>query len=724
MAEIQKIDDTKIIEVADKLFDRQQNISQAILERIWFRNILYYMGEQWFEWARSRQEFRPVMPSPYTPTPVSNIIRDYVRSMKSLVLNKDFKVTIWPNSNDQDDMEAAEMGESFLRWLETDNDEMHLDEKEKEVIWMILCGTSFDRTFPLMEGDAWAFDAHGAPINTGDIISQAVSPFNVSVDGYGDTLRKKRHFGIKSLKPREWVEDTFKVVINEGSSEGPVINYERKLASIVANISPWKGDGLQVGNDQTKEDDDLVLFKEIEFRPTKAHPNGIYTALVGDKVCFRHERLPIPLQEGGKWDYTLTDFHYHYVPGRFWSDPGVNDLISPQNSINQIDQDLEVNRKGVGRPLVTVPTDVNLKKIDKHGQAVFVLQYDAITSGGAKPEISHGVPLPSQVLNERDIHRMSSQEAAGDPKNVLRGQAPSAQASGIMVDILRDAAEQGHLPDIERFYRGLKRVKRKQLVLAQEVFTEERLIKIPDRGERVKAVAFKGADLRNNTDVRLELSSGAASTRAGQTQMLLKLTESGFFSSQSDLDPEYRADILRRLGLAGFKDKSNVDMDRAQAENQLIGHMGDADLEIAVVEYPEIQNPETGEVTPAGEIKIPIIRGLFQSMGDVNGDGVADPQPTVLSDDPLYKYDDHAIHYEIHRRYVLSSEFRHLEPGVQEAAIAHCDTHKAMQDIVAQEEQMKAAYMTGNATRVGTEAATPNMTDVMAEGGGPQPGQL
>jgi hypothetical protein len=611
-------------------------------------------------------------------------------------------------------MEAAQMGESFLRWLETDNDEIHLDEKEKEVIWMVLCGTSFDRTFPYMETDSWAFDAHGAPINTGDIVSQAISPFNVAVDQFGDSLKKKRYVGLKSLKPREWVEDTFEILINEGHNEGPVINYERQLSSIVANISPWKGDGLQLGNDQSKEDDDLVLFKELEFRPTKQHPRGIYTAMVGDRICFRHERLPIPLQEGGKWDYTLTDFHYHYIPGRYWSDPGVNDLISPQNIVNQIDQDLEINRKGVGRPLVTVPTDVNLSRVDKHGQAVFILKYDAMLAGGQKPDISHGIPLPAQVLEERNIHMMVSQDAAGDPKNVLRGQAPSSQASGIMVDILRDAAEQGHLPDIERYYRGLKRVKRKQLVLAQEVFTEERLIKIPDRGNRTKAIAFIGADLRNNTDVRLELSSGAASTRAGQTQMLLKLTESGFFSAQSDLDPEYRSDILRRLGLAGFKDKSNVDMDRAQAENQRIGNATQGDLEIASIMLP------ASEQLPEGDtVRIPILHGLFQSIGNPETESNPEAKPIVLSDDQLYKYDDHAVHYEVHRRYVLSSEFLHLDSGVQEVAIAHCDTHKAMMDVVAQEEQMKAAYMTGNAARVGTEASVPETAGLMEPGGQP-----
>jgi len=710
------MEDIKVKEITDKLFDRNLNVSQQMLERVWFRNILYYMGEQWFEWAKSTLEFTRLRPNPDVPTPVSNMIRDHVRSMKSLILNKDFTVTIWPNSNDQEDVEAAEMGEGFLRWLETYNDELHLDEKEKEVIWMVLCGTSFDRTYPQVNNDQWVFDAQGNPINRGDIVSQSVSPFNTAVDNFGETLKRKRWVGIKSLKPREWVEDTFKILVNEGSGdEGPLINYERKLARIVSNVSPWKGDGLEMSSDSTYEDEDLVLFKEVEIRPTKDDPRGVYAAMVGDQMCFKHDRLPIPGGDDGEWDYTLTAFHYHYVPGRFWSDPSVNDLISPQNTINQIDQDLEINRKSVGRPMVTVPTDVNLKLLSKRGQSVFAIQYDALTSGGQKPDIAHGTPLPQQVLIERDTHRTVFQDAAGDPKNVLRGKAPTSQASGIMVDILKDAAEQGHLPDIERFYRAMKRVKRKQLILAQEVYTEERLIKIPDRGNRARVVAFKGADLRNNTDVRLELSSGASATQAGKTQVLLKLTESGFFSTQSDLDPEYRQDLLKRLGLSGFKNKSNVDMERAQSEDQAIGNATADDLELSnTVIEPSEEMPE------GGFLQIPVLPGLFLSLGDVNGDGIKDEEPTVISDDPLYKYDNHAAHYEVHRRYILSSEFRHLDPPVQEVAIAHCDTHKAMMDIMAQEEAQKAALIQGNAARVGTEAAAPDISGMMqAEEGAP-----
>jgi hypothetical protein len=410
--------------------------------------------------------------------------------------------------------------------------------------------------------------------------------------------------------------------------------------------------------------------------------------MVGDQLVFNYNRLPIKVDEDGKWEYTVTDFHYHYVPGRFWSDASVNDLISPQNSINQIDQDLEVNRKGPGRPIVLVTSELNMKKLTRYGQSVTVLEYDAFLSGGQKPEISRGVALPAQVLAERDIHRAVGQDAAGDPKNILRGKAPTSQASGVMVDILREAAEQGHLPDVMRFYRAMKRQKRKQLLLAQEIYSEERLIKIPDRGSRVKVKKFKGADLRNNTDVRFELASGVASTQVGKTQMLLNLTKEGFFSTENLIDPEYRFELMRRMGLGGFKDKRNVDLERARSEDELYSNTDPKDLVEETVEIPPNKENPQGAV-----IKIPTIPGIFLSMGNPG----EEEESIVISDDPLFKYDDHSVHYEVHRRYILGSEFKYLDPAIQDIAIAHTDMHKGVMEIQAQEAARKMAEMQAEA---------------------------
>ena len=120
-----------IQKIIEEIFDDNLNPYRKIMEKIWFRNILYYLGEQWIDWNISLNTFRRKPIHPFIPTPVSNIIRDYVKSMKALILNKEFAVRVWPNSNDQEDREAAMAGENLLKWMDADNDEEFEDEKEK-----------------------------------------------------------------------------------------------------------------------------------------------------------------------------------------------------------------------------------------------------------------------------------------------------------------------------------------------------------------------------------------------------------------------------------------------------------------------------------------------------------------------------------------------------------------------------------------------------------------
>jgi len=42
-------DEQKLRQVFDSLFANQNQINLQILHRVWFRNVLYYLGEQWFE---------------------------------------------------------------------------------------------------------------------------------------------------------------------------------------------------------------------------------------------------------------------------------------------------------------------------------------------------------------------------------------------------------------------------------------------------------------------------------------------------------------------------------------------------------------------------------------------------------------------------------------------------------------------------------------------------
>lgn len=615
-------------------FDINLDPSRRMMERVWFRNILYQMGEQWLSFMTSTQSFRRKQVKPFTPTPVSNIIRDYVKAMKALILNKDYKIKVWPNSNSMEDKDAAELAEKVMRDMDLANDSEFYEEIEKCVEYMIVCGTSFMRTFPMMDRGQFGYDKKGNLIKTGDVATEAILPFNVFVDLLGDSIREKRYIGIKSIKPREWVEDTFKVKLNSDDLMDEM-TYQRQLMKIVSDVSPWKGYGLNstTFNFETEE---FVVFKEVEFQPTQKNPDGRYIVSAGGKILLDLERMPIPVQDG-EWYYSITDFHYNRVPGRYWSDGGINDLISPQNTINQIDQALEMARKGLSRPILSLPHGTALKRKHSSGQQFITMEYDPRTSGGQAPKVSPGTPLPNQFLDERSIHKGVAQDAAGDPKNILRGQLPAAGSSGYLVDVLRETAEQSHEPDLQRYFRGMTRVYRKRLVLAKELYTEKRLLKI-NEGDGLEIISFTSADLRNNTDIRLEVSSDIAATKTGQTQLSIQLANAGFFGDLS-ANAELRSDLLKRIGVGGIAEDLNIDFERAQRENHKIKNDTIDDIFIAM------PDEQTGE-------------------------------PVVVNQDPNFRFDNHAIHYDVHRRYMLSNEFQNLPERAQVILRAHMELHE------------------------------------------------
>jgi len=666
----------KTLDIINNLFDDGLDPSRQILEREWYRNILYYMGEQYLEWIGSLSTFRRKYPNRQVPTPVSDSIKEFVRAKKALILNKSYSIRVWPNSEEIHDREAALLGEQILNHLDIANDEEIKDEKERVAIWMILAGTGFIRTFFAKENGEWGMDAKGDIVKEGSVYSENILPFNVHVDILGDALTKKRFIGIKSIKPKEWVEDTFKVKIASGE-DIDIMDYSKRLMSFVANVSPWKGAGLEIGIDlaDTKLED-TCIFKEVEFKPTTAYPDGRYIIMVGQKILLDLDRLPIPVEKG-VWYYTLTDFHYNYVPGRFWSDSGVNNLISPQNSINAIDQALEMNRRGLGRPKVLTPTGLKTKRLNEGEISYVALEYDAHTAGGQKPEFQSGIQLGNQVLEERKIHQGVMQDSGGDPKNVLRGNVPSGKASGVLFENLRQTAELSHWPDIQRFYRGFQRVAKKELILVQEYYTELRTLKIIGKGNEISVREFKGSDLRNNTDVRFELDVGLAATKAGQTQIISNLATAGLFGDLT-ADPDTRSELLEKMGISGFRDKINLHVSRAQKENNEIRRG-----EIRTVFYTEeITDPKTGQVI----------------------------KEEPIGDDPLFKYDDHAIHYETHRRCILSNEFTTWKPELQTILLQHTDEHQKVlagmkQNAMA--EQMMMAQMGQKPSKGGEIKAPP-----------------
>jgi hypothetical protein len=532
-----------------------------------------------------------------------------------------------------------------------------MSKKEMIAFWMVLTGNGFGRTY--------------ANIEEGKIDSDYLLPFNVIVPHLGRSLEQKEKIGIKSLKSRDWVEETHGIDVTHSESELGYIEYEQQLLKLVSNVSPWKGRGLELDMIEERPQD-LVLYKEIEYRPTKMFPNGRYIVMAGDKIVRKQESLPIPVKDK-KWSYTVTHFPYNFTPGSFWATSGIDDLISPQNIINETDQSLAINRQSLGRPFIISPSDLVYKRRSAKGQALLEIIYNARTGSGKPPEVHPGTPYPKQILEERTIQQQGAQDAAGDPKNILKGQSPTAGASGVMVDILKEAAEQSHSPDIQRFYRNWGKLTRKRLMVAQDLWVDTHYIKIAGKGNRVMVKAFKGADLRNNTDVRLEPDNSLSSTQAGRNELMIRLIQGNFFGDIT-VQPQLQRDLADKLGLGEIPGEDNLHRDRAEYENGIIAHGDDKDI--------------SGLALPSTPVK------------DENGEVVIDPngEPLTLfpkTYDPVFRFDNHPIHIECHMTQILSREFRDFEEKRQQYARSHLDMHMSAAAEAEAEEVGKVIARTG-----------------------------
>ncbi len=673
-------EDNDVLADFTNIFPNMRDPYREVLERGWFRNILYFMGEQWFDILRGSGMFAARYRVNFgDPTPVSNIIRDHVKSMMALFLNKNYKARVWPNSNDSEDRDAADIGSAVLPWLDAESDGDIEDIKEMTALWTTLIGSGFTRTFAgNNEGKVNMIDAAGSEIKQTDVVVNSILPFNVTVPTLGLLLNRKKWVGVKTLQYKEWVEDTYEKKLNDtADSSAYQVDYQKQLLQMIASVSTWVGQGGISEKMTNLRNEELVVMQEVEYAPSKDFPKGRYAAVVNGQVVARKKQLPIPVGKDKKWAFTLDHFVYDRVPGSFWPTGSVDDLISPQNTINQVDQALAKNRKSLGRPMVLTPTELTLKRLSEKSQDLLSIQYEGARAMGNKPTLLSGVPYPNQVLEERLIQRQHAQDAGGNPKNILQGKAPYAGAPGIALDILRETAEQSHTPDINRYYRTWQRVDRKRLIIVSHTFPDSRILKIKGKGNEVLVKHFKGADLRGNTDVRLERVDGLSLTNAGKNQFLVSLLQYGMWDEQKGPKPDVRRELLRIFGLGGFPEEDNIHRQRAEYENSMMVAGGKLLEDIATPPMP------TGE--------------------EENG------EPVVIgNDDPIFEIDDHFSHAQVHGQLIFSREFKALGKESKAIAVVHYQFHtQKLTEQMQMEAQLAAEAQGGEGGGPGAQAGEP-----------------
>jgi hypothetical protein len=128
---------------------------------------------------------------------------------------------------------------------------------------------------------------------------------------------------------------------------------------------------------------------------------------------------------------------------------------------------------------------------------------------------------------------------------VSRGTNKSDIRSGDMVSLLLEQDAFGKLPSHAVFEEGLEAWGTRILKRFQDGYDNPRMIKVTGRENEFEIFAFKGSDLRNNTDVSVKRQSSMPDSRVLRNQMTMDRYTKGLYGDP--MDPEVRRHVMNML---------------------------------------------------------------------------------------------------------------------------------------------------------------------------------
>ena len=515
---------------------KQAKASRSKLDRIWILNLAYVRNEQWSAVDSSGRLYRPQMPA-HRVTVVDNRILPCVNTEIAKMTKNRPIFTVVPRSGDEEDRNAAELGEQVMRYLWKD---LSMHEKVTEALrWSRVTGAGFLKCYwdptvgskveVLMDSSNSILTHQDGSIMTpqaiqgmpaemtqgivvkeicqGDLRVESRSPFQVFVDPLADSFPEAEWLIEESVKSADYVYQRYGVTIEPDTDANPSLIEARFMSD--QRSGAYKG----------------VKIREYWSKPNKQHPQGYRAVWAKDKFLVQDEQpfdpMPYVMLRGIP------------VPGQLWPTSIVEQLIGPQTELNKVKSQIAENRNRIGNPTGVASKQAVQdpeKFLDSISQAGGWYFFDDIGSPNSVPSYLQTPQLPAYVVEQIQVIEESIQEISGQHE-VASAQVPPGVTAASAINLLMEADDTRLGPQITDFEVQLGRLGQKLLQLAARYFTDARTIKIGGENANWEIVDFRGTMLRDNTQVEVQAGSSfptsKAAKQAAMQDLLTYMVQSG-----------------------------------------------------------------------------------------------------------------------------------------------------------------------------------------------------
>lgn len=497
------------------------------LELLWARNIAYFYGYQHLIYdtrAKSIEIDQEISERNY----VINRIAPFVEKRQAKLTRSRPTLGVLPDDNSPVKIRAAEVSQHLLRYLWKCLDKEDL--LDTAVLYSVIMGSSFIKCIwdseggiPIMddqdEKGNIVFDENTGqqrqiPRYLGEIKESVLNPFEfIASTGVrciedAEWVMQRSHMTLQELKDR--YKDFDERMIN--ANEQSLTRYERFIYNLGVPRVGGFSNAWDRANKVIKENE-LLLVKEYWQKPNKVYPKGILATVIGNQLV-----------QFDSWPYDHMQFPFvkideHKNPMGFYGISTVTRLVPLQRHYNEVRTQIANNAQSMANVKWHVFKGAGLSN-----EALDDLDAEIVETNPNLPAPSQlpVAPLPGHIIQSQnqdieDFRDISGEVAVTDSPFV-------GLTAGIAIEQMAEIADIGLGPTIKNIERALIKLGRQELMIANQLYTDERIVKVfgPQSGD-FDIIRFKSTDLHNQTDVTLQLESALGFTKSAARQQLIDM---------------------------------------------------------------------------------------------------------------------------------------------------------------------------------------------------------
>jgi hypothetical protein len=605
---------TRLTGIGMEWFNRCQN-ERIKQERQWYFNYAFYTGNQHavFRSISGTNNYDLYVPKapPWRVRIVINQVRRVVRKEISRLTAQKPNAFVIPATNEDADVFAAQAGtqiwDSLWRRLEFNKT------LRKAIFWQAVAGNGFVKSY-------WNEGAKDPGSDQpGDISIQNVNPFHLFVpDLLCEEIEEQPYIIHAQVKQNSWIRQNLKV----DPTATKLDSADERLQSVMG-----------VYRNEQHKDQSIVL--EIWVKPgyLPELPQGGMFTIAGEQIVQGFDQWPY---EHGMYPVAKIDA---MPTGKFYNASIIEDIIPLQQELNRSRAQLIESKNKMSKPqLVAEEGSVDAKKITTEPGIVITYKI-----GSTPPQPLPLQNLPSYITEEINRLYTDISDLTGQHE-VSNGSTPPGVTAATAISFLQEQDETliaGHYSSVEE---AVEKVAKQSLAYVKTYWDEARTVKVVGLDGSFDVMTFKGADLRGNSDIRVEAGSALPTSRAAKQAFIMDLMKMAFITPSEGLE------LMEVGGLNTIYERTQTDNRQAQRENLKMRAATEEDMK-AYMQEVITNNPE--------------------ALKDPDSGLALDP-PLIV---PVNTYDNHEVHIKVHNDFRKSQAFESVSPVTKALFEEHVSQH-------------------------------------------------